>query len=189
MQAFNLEALSTALKAGDNRVMKDIFLAYQQYCIKKLVIEKNCKQEDAEDIYVEAVLNLREKIITDQLSYLSNVKYYLGQTCANMFYVRIKQKQRWDRQAPDLERFFYESGYVIEETDYDYEQAISMTRTIWSKMKEKCKDIIHYFYIDKLRMEEIAELMGFSSADVAKTTKARCFKRMLQMAQDLQQTN
>ena len=187
MEGFNLETIAAARKAGDNQVMEKIFMDHQHYCINKLVNEKNCQQEEAEDIYVEAILNLRSRILTDRLSYLSNVRYYLGQTCVNMFYTRLKQKQRWDRHVPDVERFFYESDYIIREEDYHYEQAIAITRTIWSKMKEKCKDIIHYFYVDRLRMEEIAQLMSFSSADVAKTTKARCLKKMLQMAKDLQQ--
>lgn len=164
-----------------------IFRQSKQYCLDKLIIEKNCIREEAEDIYVEAIINFREKILADKITYLTDVKYYLGQTCLNMFYVRLKQKQRWDRNTPDIERFFYESDYVIDQRDYDYERAMQATRKSWSLLKEKCKDIIHYFYIDRLKMSEIAEIMGFSSADVAKTVKARCYKKLQELANQINQ--
>jgi len=185
MVELNLKSLSSTLKKGDNSLLEKIFRENKKYCIDKLVFEKNCMQEEAEDIYVEAIINFREKVLADKVTYLTDVKYYLGQTCLNMFYVRIKQKQRWDRNTSDIERFFYESDYVIDEDDYDYNRAMNITRKAWSLLKEKCKDIIHYFYIDRLKMSEIAELMDFSSADVAKTTKSRCYKKMLELAHNM----
>ncbi|MEL7004468.1 MAG: sigma-70 family RNA polymerase sigma factor [Bacteroidota bacterium] len=187
MSKLDLNELSTSLKKGDNKMLELIFRQSKQYCLDKLIIEKNCIREEAEDIYVEAIINFREKILADKITYLTDVKYYLGQTCLNMFYVRLKQKQRWDRNTPDIERFFYESDYVIDQRDYDYERAMQATRKSWSLLKEKCKDIIHYFYIDRLKMSEIAEIMGFSSADVAKTVKARCYKKLQELANQINQ--
>ena len=183
----NLSMLSASLKSGDNSVLEPIFRQHQHYCINKLMCEKNCPREEAEDIYVEAILNLRSKIITDQIAALTNVKSYLAQTCVNMYFVRIKQQQRWNKHIPDVERFFYQSDYVLNEEDYDFEEAMAVTRAVWSKMKEKCKDIIHYFYIDRLKMDEISRLMGFSNANVVKTTKSRCLKKMQDLANELQQ--
>ncbi|MEL7146698.1 MAG: sigma-70 family RNA polymerase sigma factor [Bacteroidota bacterium] len=184
----NLNTLANAWKTGDHSELEKIFRKYQQYCINKLTIEKKCLKEEAEDIYTEAILNLRSKVIDGRLTSLGSVKYYLSQTCVNMFYLRIKQKMRQDREVPDVERFFYESEYVIDEIDYDFEEAMEITNKVWPMMKEKCKDIIHYFYIDKLKMDEIAELMGFSNANVAKTIKSRCYKKMLSLAEGLKES-
>lgn len=180
-----MHSLAEAIKKGDNSPLESIFREHQKYCIEKLIIEKSCVREEAEDIYVESVMNFREKLLSGKLTHITNVKYYLAQTCINMYYTRIKQQQRWERNVPDVQRFFYESDYVIDEQDYDFDHAMKITRKVWNSLKEKCRDIIHYFYIDRLRMEEIAELMGFSSADVAKTTKARCYKRMLALAAEM----
>ncbi|MEL7146159.1 MAG: sigma-70 family RNA polymerase sigma factor [Bacteroidota bacterium] len=177
-----MQTLIESIKKGDNSALEAIFKQHQRYCIDKLVIEKKCVREEAEDIYVESVMNFREKVLSGKLTEISSIKYYLSQTCVNMFYTRIKQKQRWDRNVDDVQRFFYESEYLIDPSDYNFDKAIEVTRKAWASLKEKCKDIIHYFYVDKLRMEEIAEIMGFSSADVAKTTKARCYKKMMEEA-------
>lgn len=168
-------------------MLETIFKENKKYCLDKLIVEKNCIREEAEDIYVEAIINFRERILSDKITYLTDIKYYLGQTCLNMFYSRIKQKQRWERNTSDVERFFYESDYVVDEEDYDYSRAMNITQKVWSLLKEKCQDIIHYFYIDRLRMDEIAELMGFSNSNVAKTTKSRCYKKMMELAKQVKQ--
>lgn len=186
MSELELNALSKALKKGDNTVLSPIFQRYQSYCVDKLIFGKNCPREEAEDIYMEAIINFREKILSDKITFLTDVKFYLSQTCVNMFLVRIKQKKRWERNVPDVQRFFYESEYLIEESEYDHDEAIELAVGVWSALKEKCKDIIHYFYVDKLKMEEIAEIMSFSSADVAKTIKSRCYKKMLELARNME---
>ena len=184
----DLTALAESLKKGKNQVLEPIFRENRKYCIDKLVLDKGCKPEEAEDIYIESIMNFREKILSDKVTYLTDIKYYLAQTCINMFLVRIEQKKRWKRNLPDVERFFYESDYLVDESKQEHESALKMAKKAWASLGEKCKDIIHYFYIDKLRMNEIADIMGFASADVAKTTKSRCYKRMVELANEFRQS-
>lgn len=185
MSESELSVLSQAIKKGDNSVLSPIFQQNKVYCIEKLIHVKNCPPEEAEDIYMEAIMNFREKILLDKITFLTDVKFYLSQTCINMFLVRVKQKRRWTKQISDVQRFFYESEYLIEGSEYDYEEAIALARGAWDGLKEQCRDIIHYYYVDKLKMQEIAELMSFASANVAKTIKSRCYKKMLEIAQKL----
>ena len=84
----------------------------------------------------------------------------------------------------DLEFYYYSSDHLADE-DTDFAEVLSnAAKAAWESLGEKCKDIISYFYIDKLRMEQNAELMGFSSANVAKTTKSRCYKQLVSKAKD-----
>ncbi|MEL7003162.1 MAG: hypothetical protein AAFN93_10570, partial [Bacteroidota bacterium] len=165
MSEYDLKALSNALKKGQNQVLEPIFKENYHYCIDNLVQGKGCNPEEAEDLYLESIMNFREKILAGKVTYLTDIKYYLLQTCINMFLVRVEQKKRWERNIPDVERFFYESDYLIDEDEQHHEHELKIARQVWKALGEKCKDIIHYFYVDRLRMNEIAELMGFASAN------------------------
>lgn len=185
MNKLDLKVISKALKEGKNEILENIYKDNRDYCINKLVLDKQSTREEAEDIYIESIINFREKVLTGKVSYLTNIKYYLAQTCINMFLKRLEHKKRWDKNMPDVERFFYDSDYLLPDANYNTQEALSITRKAWNALKDKCKDIIHYFYIDKLKMEEIAEIMGFANAAVAKTTKMRCHKKMLDIARKL----
>ena len=167
-------------------MLTPFFQNHAQYCTKRLARENQCSPEDAEDIFIESVMNLREKLIQGAVDAISNVRSYLFQTCHHMLLDRIRKTERMDKAADDVARFFYESTYSEEGSSFDPE-LLEITRRSWKELSEKCKDILHYFYVDRLDMKEIAELMTFSNANVAKTSKSRCFKHFSQRAFEMRQ--
>ena len=67
------------------------------------------------------------------------------------------------------------------ELDLDNEEIFALVRRIVSAMGFPCKDIFTYTYFNetgkKLKGEDIAKLMGYSSADVVKNQRVRCNKK------------
>ncbi|WP_462251215.1 RNA polymerase sigma factor [Ekhidna sp.] len=171
------------LRKGHNEVLRIFFEEYSQYCMRRLTRENQCTQEDAQDIFVEAIMSLREKLLEGKLDRVMNVKSYLYKSCYHMLMERIRKKKREDSQLDDIVKFYYESQYH-ESVNFD-PALMKITLSAWDYLTEKCKDILHFFYVDKLRMGEISELMGLASADVAKTTKSRCYKALLEKAMEL----
>ena len=47
-------------------------------------------------------------------------------------------------------------------------------KTVFDKLDEKCRKILHYYIYEKRSMKEISVLMGYSSEDVVKTNHYRC---------------
>jgi DNA-directed RNA polymerase specialized sigma24 family protein len=47
-------------------------------------------------------------------------------------------------------------------------------------LSEKCRKVITMSIAEGQSMAEIAEQLGMASADVAKTTKSRCYKRLIE---------
>lgn len=138
--------------------------------------------EDAEDLFIESVINFRSKVLNGEIERLTGLGFYLYKTCENKYLARLKDEKSRNRKLPDIERYFYGSTYVSSvNSDFDNYES-EATQHAWSKLTEKCKDIIYHFYVDKLSMDTIAELMGLASGNVAKTTKARCYKHFLTYA-------
>ena len=65
--------------------------------------------------------------------------------------------------------------------ELDDEEKFALVRAIVEEMGPPCKDIFTYTYFNetgkKLKGEEIALLMGYSSADVVKNQKSRCHRK------------
>lgn len=144
-----------------------------------------CSKENAEDIFVDSVMNFREKLVEGKIEMVLNIRAYLYKTCYNMFLVRLRQKQKKENLSDELEKFYYDSDYQSEDTEDFTEKLNEITMQAWGFLTERCKDILSYFYVDRLRMKEIANLMGLSSSDVAKATKSRCYKAMVEKALEL----
>ncbi len=176
------------LKMGNNAVLRICYLEHGSYCMTRLARENRCSDEDAEDIFIEAVMVLREKLLSGQVERLTNLRAYLYKTCHNMLLVKLAREARFQRKMADIEHFYY--GTVDQEEDLPpfNPQLLEITREAIAFLTEKCQKIIQLFYVDNLRMEAIAEVMGFSSANVAKTSKSRCYKRMMEKAQELKST-
>ncbi|MEQ8476071.1 MAG: sigma-70 family RNA polymerase sigma factor [Fulvivirga sp.] len=172
-----LNHLRAEMLGGNNSGLSKIFESCAEYCIRGLMKKTNITKEDAEDILIESVMNFREKLIDKRLSYITNIKAYIFKTCYNMYLARIETEKRWRRKMSDIERFYYDTD-MSDKGDFDHER-MNATKHAWSQLSEKCRDIISYFYIDKLSMTEIAELLNLGNADVAKTSKSRCYKKFV----------
>ncbi len=186
-EAMKWDAIINDLKNGNNEVLRIFFQKHATYCISRLTNENQCSKADAEDIFVDAIMSLREKLIEGTLDKVINERNYLYKTCYNMFLVRHRSNKKIDGLSDDITRFYYDSKYQSEETETITEELMKITLSAWAHLTEKCKDILHFFYVDKLRMEEISKLMGLSNADVAKSTKARCYKSFVEKAMQLKE--
>lgn len=184
MKKINWQELQTELKQGNNEMLSVFFQEHAAYCTRKLTREHQCSNEDAEDIFIESVMNLREKLIKGAVEAVANVRSYLYRTCHYMLMDRLRKKGRQAQEEEDVLRFFYESPHTNENDPFDKE-LMEITKIAWNELSEKCKDLLHFFYVDHLEMKEIAEIMAFASADVAKTSKSRCFRQFATRAYEL----
>ncbi len=187
LKNINWQELRSELKQGNNEMLSVFFQEHAGYCTRKLTREHQCSSEDAEDIFIESVMNLREKLIQGAVEAVANVRSYLYKTCHFMLMNRLRKKNRQDQAEEDVVRFFYEATHSNENDPYD-QNLVEITKVAWNELSEKCKDILHYFYVDRLEMKEIAEIMVFASANVAKTTKSRCFQQFSARAYELNQS-
>jgi RNA polymerase sigma factor (sigma-70 family) len=64
-----------------------------------------------------------------------------------------------------------ENGEVI---NHDREERENIIQKCIASLSESCRQILTLYYFEKMSMVEIADLMGFSSADTAKTKKYKC---------------
>lgn len=176
-----LRKVAELLKNGNNQFMYDVYMNNKDYCIQRLMSKFRADKMVAEDIFTDAVISLREKILNGKLTEIVNVKAYLSGTCKNIWLSELKRSKKDSvRDYGDIEDLY---DRKIMELDMHSalayrEEIMNQLRKGLDKLDKKCRGIITSYYMDRRNMNEIAKIFGFANANVAKTTKMRCFNKL-----------
>lgn len=180
------------LRQGDVTCLEELVIAYKSYCTNGLKKKVGCTGEEAEELFIDALLELRDKILEGKLDRLINAKSYIFGICQNMWLGQKRQERRNLEKQRDIEIYYneyLENDFLFSQDGVDYKmQLIEIAQQALESIDEKCRLIIRYFYLEKRTMDEIAELLDFASPDVAKTSKSRCFKKLVDKAKELEQS-
>ena len=156
---------------------KNIDVDVGPYCISNIMRKFGCPREDAEDILIDSIINFRDKILAGKVTYLSSIRNYIYTTCVNMKKERDYYAKRQKEKEGEVILYLYSDN---EETKSYQEELLQISMQAFRQLSDSCQQILRYFYIYKLSMEQIADELEYSSANTAKVTKARCYKKWLE---------
>lgn len=189
MKEEEFKKLVEELKNGNNQSLKVIFEDHSEFCIQNLLRRTTCSFTEAEDIFMDAVLNFREKIVNGKIRYITRIRNYIYTTCLNMYRVRYSQQVRaLDKRDEVIMYFQGESSYQEQDVSEDDHRKDLVIRA-FQNLDPRCQCILKSYYVNSRNMSEIAEQMGFTNANVAKTTKSRCYKRWMKEIDTLIKSN
>jgi len=184
--------LRNRLKANDRTAYQHLLENCGHFCIHKLMRKTGCAYEDAEDILMDAVLIFRENILSGKVVQISSLKAYVFSICFNKWSEYRREKQRrslaiaksaaaWAPPEPNIEeQIVAQEDFATAQAKKERQQAIS--QAAFSALGTKCQKILQYFYVEDKSMAEIATLLNYANAKVAKNLKARCYKKWIALA-------
>lgn len=188
MNQADFDALVSELKAGNNRSLQPIFEHHADFCINNLVRKTSCSVAEAEDIFMDSILNFREKAIAGRITFMTQIRNYIYTTCLNMYKVRQSQKMRLEKMEHELP-MYADVDQAVGENASKQEEQIDLTLRSFKQLDEKCQCILKKYYVEGHSMKEIAKEMGYSSANVAKSLKSRCYKKWMNEVKELQEVH
>ena len=155
------------IKKGDESALD--FLYKKNYrMMVNMIIKNNGTEEEAKDIYQEALLAFWQKAASGKLEMTSKISTFIYSICQNLWRKELDRKSRLRNEEKD--------GIVTD--SQDVEERAKLLNMCLNELGETCKKILFYFYYDDLSMDDIAEKMGFANADTAKTKKYKCKKEL-----------
>ena len=173
------EQLIEALRLDDNRALSVLYKLYFG-SINHFIITNNGSEDDAKDIFQEAIIVFYQKVKDQNFVLNCKIKTYLYSVSRLMWLKKIKNAKSIVGNINDMEEFITideNQQAEIEEQEAKYSKmAIAM-----GGLGEPCKSLIEDFYINQLSMVEIAEKFGYTNADNAKTQKYKCLMRLIKM--------
>ena len=155
------------IKSGEEKVLDYLYKKYYRMMVK-IVVTNNGTEDEAKDVYQEALIVFWQKASSGNLVLTSKISTYLYSICLNQWRKELDRKTRLSHEEKDGE------DYQRLEDEQSYEIVIESI----SELGDPCKSILMYYYFDGLSMSDIAERMNFANTDTAKTKKYKCKKRL-----------
>ncbi|MBI1185257.1 sigma-70 family RNA polymerase sigma factor [bacterium] len=139
------------------------------------VLANGGTEEDAKDIFQEAVLVLLQKVVDDQERINCSLKTYLTTVCRYQW--NNKRNKLNFKNTTSSYNFSMESA-ADESKDFESEEAqFALIEKALNSIGDKCKNLLQSFYLLNQSMEQIAQKFGFASVNSAKTQKYKCIER------------
>ena len=166
-----LKAIGNNDKAAIEAVYKDNFGLIQHF-----VVNNNGSEDDARDVFQEAMMVLYEKSRNPDFELTCQIKTYLYSVSRRLWLKKLQQARRIEGQVENFDRVVPVED-DLEEHD-KLNQQYQVMRTAMGKIGEPCKSLIEAFYVHRKNMHEIAGYFGYTNADNAKNQKYKCLVRL-----------
>ncbi|MFY8032965.1 MAG: RNA polymerase sigma factor [Flexibacteraceae bacterium] len=152
------------IKKRDERALEYLYKKHYKMMLN-MVVKNSGSEDEAKDIFQDALIVFWEKV-TGEAEFVLSAKLstYLYSICQNLWRKELERKTR-------------NSGEMVENSeviDHDREERENIIQKCINSLNDSCKQILTLYYFEKMSMGEIAELMGLSNADTAKTKKYKC---------------
>ena len=152
---------------GDEAALDFLYKKYYRM-MTKMVITNSGTEDEAKDIFQDALIVFWRKVIGGDLILTSKISTYLYSICLNLWRKELERKSRLSNEEKD------EAEYI----EIDKEERIKIVRSCINMLGESCRRILMYYYFDGLSMNDIAKKLGYSTTDTAKTKKYKCKKKL-----------
>ncbi len=171
----NDEQIITGIKDGNSLAIQAIYKLYYP-SISHMILQNNGSEDEAKDIFQEAVIVLYDKISKGGFELSSKLKTYLYSICRRLW---LKQLNRAGFGTNDINDY---EDVLFEEDDFreheEQEHRFDQMESALNQIGEPCKTILHDFYILNHSMQEICDKFGYTNTDNAKTQKYKCLQRL-----------
>lgn len=161
------QELFARICAGDEQALEVVYQKNYRMMVR-LVTSNNGTEEEAKDVYQEAVVVFWQKANSGNLVLTSKMSTYIYSICLNLWRKELDRKKRFANEEKD----------AIEFQQQDKEEKHKIIHECINQLDETCRKVLSYYYFDGMSMKTIAEKIGFANTDTAKTKKYKCKKKL-----------
>jgi RNA polymerase sigma factor (sigma-70 family) len=168
------EALIAELRKKNEAALKQLY--QENYVmILKLVVNNSGTEQEAKDVYQEAIIHFYERLSQQDFELTCKIKTYLYAVCRKLWLQRLAQRSKF---------LSIEEGDRVADVDSAVSEMEAKERnfTVMSesldKLGEPCRSILEDYYLKGMGMDQITEKFGYTNADNTKNQKYKCLQRL-----------
>ena len=163
-----------ALQKGSKNDLRKI---YQEFLprIKKMVVARGGGGEDAKDVFQDALIIIYEKAKAGEIKGNSSFYTLLYGVSLNVWRNRLRKSSKKEVTISEEET---QSVMPDIEQRIQEEEEGKLFYTAFKKLGEDCQKVLRYFFDDK-KMQEIMDLMEYSSLSYTKKRKFQCKEQLV----------
>jgi len=151
--------------------------------VHKLIVSKGGSNEDAKDVFQEALIIFYEKARQKDFQLTAAISTYLYSVCRFLWKDQLVKK-KGNPTAEFSSNLSSADEAELQEVLNKEEQFLKMENAL-NQIGEKCLELLQLFYYKGLRMKEIASKLGLKSEKIAKNQKYKCLERAKQKVQSI----
>lgn len=163
----NEKEIFERIRHGDEKALEFLYKKYYRM-MTKMVITNSGTEEEARDIYQDALIVFWQKATSGNLVMTSKISTYIYSICQNLWRKELDRKKRLTNESSD-------ASVSMDTESAEREKIIA--RCI-DQLGETCKKVLMYYYFEEMSMQDIADKLGFANTDTAKTKKYKCKKKL-----------
>jgi RNA polymerase sigma factor (sigma-70 family) len=173
IEVFSDQELVDRIYNNDSIAINYIYKNYYR-SVKQYIKNHNGNENDAKDIFQDAMIFLHYKICNNDFKLSSGLQTYLIGISKMLWYRSMENRKRHVLDeiptTPITENFLYDMMKLERKKIFAYH---------FKELPEDCQRLIILF-INNTSLFEITKIMGYSSEQFTKNKRLRCKKRMLE---------
>jgi len=176
----NDQILLRALAKGERAATEFLYKQHAKI-FSSWLSQNGGSQDDASDIFQEAMVVLYEKAQDEAFLLTCKVGTYIFAICKNLWYKKCQQLHKMpvalDENSGDEDSkdWAYEDDI---QQHHEREQNFEKLNMSLAQLGEPCQSILKEYYHQNRSMQEIAMKFGYTNTDNAKTQKYKCLQRL-----------
>jgi RNA polymerase sigma factor (sigma-70 family) len=173
MIGYSDEQILKGILRHDNLILQYIYKQYY-YNINYFIRKNQGSEDDASDIFQEAIIIIYRKIKENDLIFeKSSFKGYLFSVCRFLWLKQLEkrriEKEKLNDSLPYQEDLYDDNLNELVEKNERY----GLYQKHFSMLSTDCQKLLQLFF-EKVSLKEIANLMGYKSEKYAKKRKFKC---------------
>lgn len=165
--SMNEKEIFERIQGGDEKALEFLYKKYYRM-MTKLVITNSGTEDEARDIYQDALIVFWQKATSGNLVLTSKISTYIYSICQNLWRKELDRKKRLSNEEKD----------TAVTPDMDSAEKEKIIARCMDQLGDTCKKVLMYYYFEEMSMQDIAEKLGFANTDTAKTKKYKCKKKL-----------
>ena len=175
MQEITADNIVQGLKERDTKVLDYIYENYYQQ-IKVFISRNRGSEEDAKDIYQDALLVIYQKATKNNLTLSCSFNTYLYSVCRLLWLKQLEQNKQQKMFTEDTNAWIELDSSILEIIELNERYVLYQDH--FQKLSFSCQKVLELF-LAGIPLKEIANILGFKSEQYAKKRKHLCKEKLI----------
>lgn len=171
------EILENIAKGQDNEALSTLYRISLPK-IRKYILSNSGREEDVKDIFQDTIVIFYRHVKTGKFREDGDIDAFLFHVARNLYITYATRYMKRNVKAEMAEETDTSENIVQQLIREEKQQLI---QNLFEDLGSTCSKLLKLVTFQKLSMKEIAEQMGFSNENVAKTKNYKCRQRLAQL--------
>ncbi|MCF8396621.1 MAG: sigma-70 family RNA polymerase sigma factor [Bacteroidales bacterium] len=176
MREYSVEELLEGIRQHNTDVLKFIYRSYYPQ-IQHLVVTNSGNDDDAQDIYQDALIVIYKKILKNEIQLVDcSFGTYLYSICKLLWLKQLEKKKQNNDFYPEDDVIVDDNEELLQE--FEQMEKFKLFQKHFRSLRKDCRKVLE-LSLEKVPLKKIAEIMGYKSDKYAKKRKYQCKEKLV----------